>query len=206
MNTELETINAVTNGGATAIETEIPYRVNLTLSGSADFMFHRWNDDAVDAKAKAAKGSKAKKTDDPESYVWRHPETGNLAIPGDYLRASIIGAAKFKQDPRSPRKSAQDLFKAGVVSLTILADTGCKQWDYLDRRRVLIQRNAITRIRPALKTEWLAEFDLGVVLPEYIGPVLLREVIDLAGRVVGVGDNRPTFGRFVVSSWKISEA
>ena len=37
-----------------------------------------------------------------------------------------------------------------------------------------------------------------VVLPEYVTPELLNEVLQLAGRVIGVGDFRPTFGRFQV--------
>ncbi|MGE9244407.1 hypothetical protein, partial [Escherichia coli] len=89
------------------------------VEGSSDFLFHRWNAEAVDEKAAAAKNSKAKKTDDVESYVYR-TEDGDLAIPGEYLRGSIIHAAKFRQDPRSPRKSAMDLFKAAVVVTTPL--------------------------------------------------------------------------------------
>jgi hypothetical protein len=198
----LETIAAVSNGGNNSIEAALPYAIDLELQGSSDLLFHRWNDDAVAAKSAAAKGSKAKKSDDVQSYVYR-ADNGNLAIPGEYLRSSIVGAAKFRQDPRSPRKSAQDLFKAGVVSMTILADLGVKNWDYLDRRRVLIQRNAITRIRPAMKVGWKAKFVVSVLVPEYISEELLHEIVSLAGRLVGVGDFRPTFGRFDVVRWKL---
>jgi len=125
-----------------------------------------------------------------------------LAIPGEYLRQSIIMAAKFKQDPRSPRKSAMDLFKAGVQSLTALASLGVKKWDYEDRRRVLIQRNGVNRSRPAIKVGWQARFDLMVGLPEYIDASDLNEVIGMVGRLIGVGDFRPTFGRFNIVAFK----
>ena len=118
----------VSNGGAESIEYGIPYRGHVTIEGSADFLFHRWNCEAVEAKSKAAKNSAAKKTDDIESYVWRNDD-GELCCPGEYLRQSIIMAAKFKQDPRSPRKSAMDLTKAGVVSLTNLSSFGKSEWD-----------------------------------------------------------------------------
>ena len=107
----------------------------MKLTGTADLLFHRWNSQAVEEKAKAAKNSKAKKTDDIESYVYRN-DGGELCIPGEYVRQAIVAAAKFRQDPRSPRKSAMDLYKAGVVPLTILASTGKKAWDYEDTRRV----------------------------------------------------------------------
>jgi hypothetical protein len=116
---------------------------------------------------------------------------------------SLIGAAKFRQDPRSPRKSAMDLFKAAVVSVTQLASLGVKDWDYEDRRRVLIQRNAITRSRPAFRAGWKVKIQLQVNLPEYVSPSLLNEVIASAGKLIGIGDFRPTFGRFQVVGFNI---
>jgi hypothetical protein len=184
-----------TDGGNETISYSEPYAVVVTVRGSADFLFHRWNAEAVDEKAKAAKNSKGKKTDDVESYVYR-TETGELAIPGEYLRGAIINAAKFRQDPRSPRKSAMDLFKAAIVVTTPLASLGTKEWSYLDKRRVTIQRNGINRVRPAMKAGWEATFNLMVLLPEYVDHNTLRETIEAAGRLIGLGDFRPTFGRF----------
>lgn len=195
-------VNEKTNGGKDAIEFGAPYAVALTITGSSDLLFHRWNCEAVDAKAKAAKNSKAKKTDDIESYMWRD-EAGMICLPGEYLRQSIITAAKFRQDPRSPRKSAMDLFKAGVVSLTNLASLGATEPDYLDTRRVMVQRQGVNRTRPAMRIGWKADFELQVLTPEYIDQHLLLEVISMAGRLIGVGDFRPTFGRFNVTAFSV---
>lgn len=200
--TELGGDRSPTNGAKDTIEMEIPYVAEIQIQGSADLLFHRWNCEAVEEKSKAKKGSAAKKSDNLESYVYRD-EKGNLAIPGEYLRMSIIAASKFRQDPRSPRKSAADLFKAAVVSVTNLASLGVKAWDYEDKRRVVIQRNAITRTRPAMKAGWTATIQLMVNLPEYVSPTLLNEVITQAGKLIGVGDFRPTFGRFQIVGFKI---
>ena len=116
---------------------------------------------------------------------------------------STILASKYKQDPRSPRKSAMDLFKAGLVTLTDLGSLGIKDWDYIDRRRVTIQRNGITRSRPAVKMGWKTSIIFQVLTPEYISPDLLNETLQSAGRLVGVGDFRPTFGRFQVTKFKV---
>lgn len=190
------------NAGEGSIELSYPYMVDITVQGMAPLLFHRWNCDAVEAKAKAAKGSAAKKSDDIESYVYRN-DSEEICLPGEYVRQSIIMAAKFRQDPRSPRKSAMDLFKAAVISLTDLASLGTKEWDFEDRRRVTVQRNGITRIRPAMREGWKASLRLMVNIPEYVSPVLLRAVLDDAGRLVGVGDFRPTFGRFTITSWEL---
>lgn len=195
MNILVRDVSEKTNGGREAIEAGLPYVVTATIEGSADFLFHRWNCEAVEEKSRAAKGSKAKKSDDLESYVYRN-DAGELCVPGEYLRMAIIGAAKFRQDPRSPRKSAMDLYKASVISLTPLASLGTSTWDYEDRRRVVVQRNGVNRVRPAMRAGWQITLDLMVNLPEYVDRNSLRETIEQAGRLIGIGDFRPTFGRF----------
>lgn len=190
-----------TNGAARDIEYSEPYIAHVKITGIADILFHRWNCEAVEEKAKAAKGSKAKKSDNIESYVYRNAD-GEICLPGEYLRQAVIHAAKFRQDPRSPRKSAMDLFKAGIVSLTQLASLGKMTWDYEHRCRVTVQRNGITRVRPAMLSGWEASVDLLVNTPEYIRPDVLHEVINNAGRLVGVADFRPSYGRFLVSSFE----
>jgi hypothetical protein len=192
----------VTNGGAAEIERSIPYRVAVTIRGEADLLFHRWNCEAVEAKSKAAKGSAAKKTDNIESYVYRNDQ-GEICLPGEYLRQAVIAAAKFRQDPRSPRKSAVDLVKAAVVSLTPLASLGVTAWDYEHRCRVQVQRNGVTRVRPALRAGWQASFIFAVNLPEYVSQEMLLGLLTDAGRLVGVGDFRPTYGRFQVVGFEV---
>jgi hypothetical protein len=198
-------IGPVSNDALPVVVGSAPYAVGLTVEGVCPLLFHRWSNEAVAAKAAAAKGSAAKKTDDVEASVWRR-EGGEIGMPGEYLRQSIITAAKYRQDPRSPRKSAMDLYKAGVVALTDLAPLGSHTWDYLDQRRVTVQRNAVTRVRPAFNPGWIAEFDLQVQLPEYIQPKDLLDVLVNAGRLVGIGDFRPTYGRFQVTKFAVLEA
>jgi hypothetical protein len=179
-----------------------PYAVEITCVGTAPFLFHRWSVESVEAKSKAAKGSKAKKQDDLESYVYRD-EHGELCIPAEYFRMAIIGAAKFRQDPRSPRKSAMDLFKAAIAGLEPLCSLHVRDWNYIDQRRVNVQRNGITRCRPAMNTGWTVKVPLQVLLPEYVSPTMLNEVIQAAGRLIGVGDFRPTYGRFQVTGFDL---
>lgn len=193
-----------TNGADNGIAFQQPYRVEVTIEGTAPLLFHRWNCESVESKSKAKKGSVEKKSDDVQSYVWRN-DKGEICLPGEYLRGSVVAASKFQQDPRSPRKSAADLFKAGVISLTELASLGVKDWDYMDKRRVCIQRNAITRSRPAMNVGWRAVIVLQIQLPEYIDRHLLNTTIQAAGKLIGVGDFRPSFGRFNVVGFEVLE-
>jgi hypothetical protein len=203
-------ISEPTNDGKFAIETDIPYVAHVKISGSADLLLHAWSCDSVEAKGKAKKGSEAKKSDDLESYV-RRDEEGLICLPAEYVRMSAINAAKFRQDPRSPRKSAMDLFKAGIVSLSPLSPIvnrdgkTSKEWDFLHKCRVQIQRSGITRTRPAFHEGWSAELSLMVNLPMYISQSDVLETLTIAGKVIGVGDFRPTYGRFQITSFEVQQ-
>lgn len=189
------------NGAESSIMLSTPTIIKFCIEGTSDLLFHKWNCEAVEAKAQAKKGSASKKIDDLETFVYRN-EKDYLCIPGEYVRQAIIHAAKFKQDPRSSRKSAMDLYKAAIISLTNLSSLGIKNWDYEDKRRVVIQKSAISRIRPAIKAGWTAEFDFVINLPEYISKHDFIDVLSSAGKLIGLGDFRPTFGRFVVKKFE----
>ena len=211
--TPVTALNNVSNAAEADVLSEVPYFVRLKIEGTAALLCHAWNNEAVAEKAVAKKGSVAKKTDNVESYVYRNPN-GEICLPGRYLIGSMVdprnGAAKYRQDPRSPRKSALDLYKAGVVSETELAplhsigsNAPALTWDYLDSQRVMVQRQGVTRVRPAFLAGWTAEFTLLVLSPEYISAADLLACLSMAGRLVGVGDFRPSYGRFQITSFEV---
>jgi hypothetical protein len=194
------------NGAAALIGMTVPYIVEFTLQGVCAMLFHRWDDESIRVKGEGPKGSDLKKTDDVQSYVYR-TEKNEIALPGVYVYGSMCdkknGAAKYRQDPRSKRASAVKLFQAGISPLTELASLGTDDWDFLDRRRAVVQLAGITRTRPAFHAGWQATFQFVVNLPEYISPAFFLDVLTLAGRVVGVADFRPTYGRFDVVRFEV---
>lgn len=207
----IDEIEPVSNDAQGLISLSDLYTVEVRIEGSAALLLQRFSTEAVEAKSKAAKGSAAKKTDDVESYVYRD-ENGYICMPGEYLRSAICnsnGAAKFKQDPRSPRKSALDLYKAGIslplqLAPVITAEgTKATKWDYLDVRRAVVQRSAVTRTRPAFRAGWSASFTIEVLTPEYITPTDLLDTLNTAGRLIGIGNFRPTYGRFMITSFEV---
>lgn len=199
---DVREVSNFSNGGEPIIDASQPYRVRFELTGTSDMLMHKWNCESVNEKAKAAKNSKAKKTDDVESYVYRN-DGGMICLPGEYVRQSMIWAAKFRQDPRSPRKSAMDLYKAGIVSDTFLASLGLMKWDYEDQRRVVVQRSGVNRTRPAIKKGWKAQFGFTILTPEYIEPNDFQSVLVQAGILIGVGDFRPTYGRYGITHFEV---
>lgn len=199
----------VSQGANAVLEAYPPYEVLVEVTGTADLLFNRFNEEEYTEKKNARKGSKEKSLDVPENRVYRDMD-GNVCLPGLYLCNSLVAAAKFYQDPRSPRKSAMDLFKAGVFPVTDLCpvvsscgETCQEGWDFLDKRGATVQRARIVRARPAFFKGWKAEVQLAVQAPEYIQPDWLHEILIYAGRMVGVGDFRPTYGRFQVTRYEV---
>lgn len=196
-------VKQITNAAKAFIKLEEPYTVRVTIQGTTPIIFHAWNCESIEEKANSRKGSRAKKTDDLDSYVRRNAK-GEICLPGDYMRGTIVNTARFLPDPRSPRKSAMDLYKAGIIALDELCPLKnskgqtAKDWDYVDKRRMVVTRAGITRLRPAFLENWTTSCRVQVNLPEYISPTVLNEMIQRAGRLTGLADSRPSYGRFVV--------
>jgi len=181
-----------------------PYRAEVTIEGVRPMLFKRYDTQLVADKSALKKGSKGKKSDDLESSVYLSDE-GLLAVPGLNFHSALIAAAKFHSDPRSPRASAKELFKCGILVVDDLSEITPprKTWDFEDARRVRVQNSYITRVRPGVKKGWQLTFTIDVALPEYITPALLQEVVTDAGRYCGLCDFRPVFGRFSTIGFKI---
>ena len=194
----------ISNGAAGLIGLSMPYVAEITVRGTARLLMHAWNVEAVQEKADAAKNSAQKKTDDVESYSYR-TATGLLGVPGAAFKASIVGAGRSMQDPRSPRKSAMDLLKAIVLPLDVVAPFIPEryEWDLVDRQRVVVQRAAVTRSRPAFEPGWTVAFQVMVNAPQYLAPDKLHQLAVQAGMFCGLLDYRPTYGRFQVTNFKV---
>jgi hypothetical protein len=194
---------ANSNDGEDALLSTAPYQITFTIRGVADLLFHRWSNEDVAAKSAAKRGSATKKVDNLEAYVHRD-EDGMVCLPAVYLHAAIKEAGKFMQDPRSSRpKQACDLFKAALIPVTVMVPLGPK-WEIEDKRRMVVNRSGITRTSPGFKAGWEAEFDFDVILPEYVSQEMFHEALTLAGRVIGLAQYRPTYGRFQVVKFERS--
>lgn len=178
-----------------------PYAAEVTVVGISDLLMHRWDTEEVESKGKAPKNSATKKTDNVESYLYRMKD-GTVGIPPANFKAAICDAAKFLQDPRSPRKCARDLFRA-AVTVSEGGSLGVKTWDYLDKRRAVVQRNAVSRTRPAFLAGWKATFIVQVTAADLISVDFLSDAVTRAGQFVGMCDYHPEFGRFRIESFRV---
>ena len=205
---ELKTTQ-LSNDAENQITKETPFWANVRLQGTQDILFHRWSSEDVAQKSEAKKGSNEKRTDNLEAYVYRN-DKGFICIPGRYITRAITEAGRNFQDPRSKKKMAKDLVQAAVMcdellSPILINGEPVKTWEYEDRQRVCIMRSAITRTRPAFKKGWEVDFSLVSLVPDLVTPDFLRKLVDNAGLLIGLGDFRPTYGRFRVIRWELKQ-
>lgn len=194
----------LSNDAADLLELGHPYQMLVRVKGVAPLIMHRYSTESVKEKGAASKGSSTKKTDDVESYTYRDKD-GYLGVPGLCLAAAIREAGRSEADPRSPRKSMRDILRSLVIPVDTVArlEPHTKDWDYLDNSRVVIQRSAVTRTRPAMLEGWEVAFRLLITSSDYLPPKLLRKLCVDAGRFQGLLDFRPTFGRFDVVQFEV---
>jgi hypothetical protein len=188
------------------IELGQPYTVSFTVQGTGKMLMHCWNISSIAEKAAAKKNSATKKTDNLESYVLRDDQK-KIVMPTLNFCAAIREAGKSFSDPTSPRKSMKDRLKAIIIPNEEYGyiNGGVTTWDFVDSRRVVIQRAGITRQRPGFYEGWEIEFSIIVLEPEFLPLAKLVEIVDNAGKFQGLGDFRPTFGRFRIKDVHLVE-
>jgi hypothetical protein len=192
--------------------------IRVTIRGATPLMMH--NDRLANPMNEFARRlkevtGKRKKTDaDIQEIskieflggIYYHRDVG-VYLPGRNVRKSLVdGAKKIKQGttvqssvtvqeehvpllydgPREPEK----LFEAGFV----------------DVRMVGNQRARVVRTRPIFLA-WGAQFTMEY-FPEQINPETLRQCLEIAGQLCGIGDYRPaisggTFGKYRIEKWEV---
>ena len=200
--------DASLHGRAAAVEHEVRPAVcgvcalAVLVEGTAPLLMHRYDAAAIEHRASAPKGSARRRTDDPEEYLYRTDE-GLLSIPATNIKRALVEAGRYFDDPRSSgrRRQATDLFRSSLLvepeyALLLIAGQPVDAPQFLDRRRAVVQRQAIARTRPGVLKGWRLAFRVVSLDARYIAPPLLRDVLECAGRFIGLGDFRPDFGRF----------
>jgi hypothetical protein len=132
-----------------------------------------------------------------EWYGGLYVHEGAPCLPGELIEAAFTAAAKKN------KRGTQA--KAGVISdgFWPLEYDGPKSPDELwksERYRlttgVRIQRNRIMRTRP-LFPQWEATVQIDF-LPDQLNEGEVADIVAIMGRVIGLGDWRPRFGRFEI--------
>lgn len=191
--------------------------VKVTIEGTTPLLMNRFTDSAALAVSGGTSsvmvGNKGTPREQAEKKLYID-EHGVLHLPGPNIFRAIIDAGAFHKAGRSKittQKSSLVPAAVALVEMTcpIKGTSGDPQWE-VDSRSVVIPSTGgrIMCHRPRVDA-WRISFTLEVDTGMFSLP-LVRQLLDDAGKRIGLGDFRPArkgpFGRFVVVGWETENA
>ena len=148
-------------------------------------------------------GTKKTTTYDPDeeaaSALYKD-KNGTIYVPSLAVLGCMREAGKEHKAKGRGRKS---LSKSLVSGLRIEPENIpiIPQEYVVDARPVVIQRSRIMRWRPRFE-DWKLNFNITILDETVIDPTTVRNVLEDAGKFVGLLDFRPMFGTFEITSVK----
>lgn len=186
--------------------------IKVRIQGVSPLLMNRFTEEAEAASSAGhstvSAGDRGGPREQAERTAYKDTE-GNLFIPGPNVFACIIEAGKFHKAGKSKiTTQTSSLVPAGVTIDELTLPLGTKSFE-VDSRRIVNPATKGARLRHRARLDsWAVSFTMQVD-QELFSAALLRQLVDDAGKKVGLGDYRPAkrgpFGRFVVVEWKVSK-
>jgi hypothetical protein len=189
-------------------------RINCSIEGTSPLLCNKFTDAAAikataGSGSSAAAGSRGTPLEQATERLYVGA-SGKLMIPQPNLFRCIIDAGKFfKAGRKQITTKESSLIPACLAIPGVEIQIKHKDPWQVDTRAV---RNPSTGgrflyYRPSFN-DWVLDFELELD-EDIINIKLLREIVDAAGKRVGLGDFRPDrkgpFGKFVVVKWTVQE-
>lgn len=190
-------------------------RFRLTCRGTTPLLMHNARlSNPLDEVAKAMKRVSAKrvKTEDDHEELARLEHLGGLYfdadlgpyLPGQNFERCLVDAARIT---KAGKKIERGVFVTSDVNPLAYdgprdVDGLWKDENFRHAASVKVQTSRVTRTRPQFRT-WAVEAE-GEFDPAVISLDEIREIADTAGRMIGLGDWRPRFGRFTAEVERIA--
>jgi len=181
-------------------------KFNVTIQGISPLLMNRPSAMIGDISKdkKGFKDDKGEKAND-KLYV---NQKGELYQPSTHIQGALIEAGKHKKVV-GKGKATYSKIVGYAVSINPFEIKHKKQkWEIFS----ILAVNPTTKgrnllHRPILK-EWELDFEVDFDETE-VPPTIMKELLDIAGRIAGLGDWRPQkkgpYGKFQVTSWKESK-
>lgn len=179
--------------------------VKVRVEGTSPLLMHRFTQDNLGTlPSKTKKRDEKKNQDDAESYLYKD-ENGNLVQPSTHLIGAMKKAGAQYQIVGKGKSTYKNVMGSGAVIIERdMIPHEVQEWEP-DIRAVVIQSARVMRTRPVMK-KWALAFGMEVDDDE-VPLEVLKEILDYAGRRVGIGDFRPEkggpFGRFIVTNFEV---
>ena len=188
-------------------------RISIRIEGKTPLLCNQFSDAAAMKATARTSGVMQGNDGSPQEMAARKVyigHDGEPMIPQPNLYRSIIDAGGFHKLGKSKMTTQKTSLVPACIEIdAIEIPLQSKAGWTVDTRAVRIPSTGgrILCHRPCFH-DWALEFDL-LYDPDLIGPKLVRELLDTAGKRIGLGDFRPAckgpFGKFNVVLWREEE-
>lgn len=186
--------------------------IEVEISGTTPLIMNKFTDAAAMAATNGTRGALAGDRGSPKEQAEKRLYIGTSGAPmipqPNILRCVIDGGAFFKAGKTKVTTQKSSLIPACVTILGVELPLRTSGWR-VDERPVRIPSTGgrILCYRPIFD-DWAVSFTVDLDTKE-MTMKLLREIVDKAGKAIGLGDFRPAckgpYGRFVVTRWSADE-
>jgi len=174
------------------------YQINVKIEGTSPLLQRRFEENKTDPKPPKRKTGKVDYGEEVEKALYRD-ENGHIYQPASHIEGAMIKAAVNFQIEGKGKKTYKDLVKAALI-VEPFAIPHIQTKFEVDKRTVVIQRVRVLRCRPRFD-KWSLEFTL-TINDDQLPLEVVQEILEYAGRFVGIGDFCPKFGRFRIVEFK----
>jgi len=173
--------------------------INVEITGIAPLLQNRFPIEAHGHNI--SKVTKKVYVPDDEAKKCLYTRDDVIFQPAEHIYQSMIRAATdFKF---SGKKTFKDVVTSCIAvepeEIPLISD---KPYE-IDIRPVVIQRARVLKWRPKFN-QWKLKFNILILDETNISPANIKEILEKAGATKGIGDYRPRFGRFTITSWNVS--
>jgi hypothetical protein len=170
-------------------------KVEVEIEGTAALLQHKMPEQDVNAPLRKTRQSDV---EDPKDFLYTDGK--RIVQPATHIeRALVQVASAFKMVGRG-KKTYKDAAKTIIVMPELIPHKVQKWVPYTAAVVIPSTKGRVNRIRPrfdAWKIEFEIQFDADIIPTEVV-----KQMLETAGTTVGIGDWRPRFGRFMVTSFK----
>jgi len=139
-------------------------------------------------------------------YIGVKEHKGKIVLPAENLLACLVGGGRFVKVGRRQVSTSQSSILAGALTLdqteSLVVSEG---WEVLSAHPRNAAGSSSQSYMP-LFTDWACSLQCSLDC-SFIPLDAFRQVVDIAGRLIGLGPMRPErkrmYGRFLVTEWKL---
>lgn len=173
-------------------------KVEIEITGIAPLLQHRF---AIEEHGENTSKSKKKvyvPKEEADKCLYKNSH-GEIYQPAEHIFQSMVRAAvdfKFEK-----KRTYKDVITSGILvepeEIPLITEG---QYE-IDARGAVVQRARVVRWRPRFN-KWKLKFSINILDDNNIAVPTLKEILEKAGAMKGIGDYRPRFGRFMVTAFK----